>query len=80
MRLRQVLAYFEHQQIIIPSTQRFDLFSRAFAAEEKRLSAVIASIPASQTDELSALIHREDGITALNIIRSDQKDFQIYGG
>jgi hypothetical protein len=30
------------------------------------------------TDELAALIHREDGITALNIIRSDQKDFQ-YG-
>jgi TnpA family transposase len=74
---RQVLAYFEHQQIIIPSyTTLRDLFSRAFAAEEKRLSAVIASIPASQTDELSALIHREDGITALNIIRSDQKDFQ----
>lgn len=74
---RQVLAYFEHQQIIIPCYTTFqDLFSRAFAAEEKRLSAVIASIPASQTDELSSLIHREDGITALNIIRSDQKDFQ----
>jgi hypothetical protein len=67
----------EHQQIIIPSyTTLQDLFSRAFAVEEKRLSAVIASISASLTDELSALIHREDGITALNIIRSDQKDFQ----
>ncbi|MFC1347751.1 MAG: Tn3 family transposase, partial [gamma proteobacterium symbiont of Clathrolucina costata] len=74
---RQVLAYFEHQQIIIPSyTTLQDLFSRTFAVEEKRLSAIIASIPASLADELSALIHREDGITALNIIRSDQKDFQ----
>ncbi len=74
---RQVLAYFEHQQIIIPSyTTLQDLFSHAFALEEKRLSAVITSIPASQADELSSLIHREDGITALNIIRSDQKDFQ----
>jgi hypothetical protein len=66
---RQVLAYFEHQQIIIPSyTTLQDLFSRAFAVEEKRLLAIIASIPASLTEGLSALIHREDGITALNII------------
>lgn len=53
-----------------------DLFSHAFAAEEKRLSAVITSTPASQADALSSLIHREDGITAFNINRSDQKDFQ----
>lgn len=74
---RQLLAYFDHQKIIIPSyTSLQDMFSRAFADEEKRLNAVIASIPVSIRDQLAALIHRDDGITALNIIRADQKDFQ----
>ena len=40
------------------------------------LNAVITSMPASISDQLTALIHRDDGITALNIIRADQKDFQ----
>ncbi|AMO55103.1 DUF4158 domain-containing protein [Endozoicomonas montiporae] len=74
---RQALAYFDHQKIIIPSyTTLQDIFSQAFAAEDKRLSTIIESIPSSVSDELAALIHREDGITALNIIRADQKDFQ----
>ena len=74
---RQLLAYFDHKKIIIPSyTTLQDIFSRAFADEEKRLNAVIASMPASISDQLTALIHRDDGITALNIIRTDQKDFQ----
>jgi TnpA family transposase len=74
---RQLLAYFDHQKIIIPSyTTLQDIFSRAFADEEKRLNAVIASMPASISDQLTALIHCDDGITALNIIRADQKDFQ----
>ncbi len=74
---RQLLAYFDHKKIISPSyTTLQDIFSRAFADEEKRLNAVIALMPASISDRLTALIHRDDGITALNIIRTDQKDFQ----
>lgn len=75
---RQVLAYFDHQKIIIPSyTTLQDIFSRAFAAEEKRLNGIISAIPASISDKLAALIHRDNGngLTALNIIRADQKDF-----
>lgn len=60
---RQALAYFDHQKIIIPSyTTLQDIFSRAFAGEDKRLSIIIESIPSSISDELAALIHREYGI------------------
>ncbi|EGO7252351.1 transposase [Salmonella enterica] len=31
---------------------------------------------AAITEQLAALVQRDDGITALNIIRADQKDFQ----
>ncbi len=58
---RQLLSYFDHQKIIIPSyTTLQDTFSRAFADEEKRLNAVIASMPASIGDQLMALIYRDD--------------------
>lgn len=74
---RQLLAYFNHQKIIIPSYRTLqDMFSRAFTTEEKRMNAIMISIPASEKKQLSSLIHRDDGITALNIIRADQKDFQ----
>ncbi|EDV5024043.1 transposase [Salmonella enterica subsp. enterica serovar Ball] len=33
-------------------------------------------LPAVITEQLAALVQRDDGITALNIIRADQKDFQ----
>ncbi|NRB25970.1 Tn3 family transposase [Shewanella sp.] len=74
---RQLLVYFDHQKIVIPSyTTLQDIFSRAFADEDKRLNGVMISIPSFISDQLTALIHRDDGITALNIIRADQKDFQ----
>ncbi|WP_163836898.1 DUF4158 domain-containing protein [Spartinivicinus ruber] len=74
---RQLLAYFDHQKIIIPSyTTLQDIFSRAFSDEENRLNTIIASIPTSMSNQLADLIYRDDGITTLNIIRADQKDFQ----
>lgn len=74
---RQLLAYFDHQKIIIPSYRTLqDMFSRAFVAEEKRMNAIMMNIPTSEKEQLSSLIHKDDGITALNIIRADQKDFQ----
>lgn len=33
-------------------------------------------LSAAITEQLAALVQRDDGITALNIIRADQKDFQ----
>jgi len=47
-----------------------------FTDEDRRLKTLITSIPESIGEQLTALIERDDGITALNIIRADQKDFQ----
>jgi hypothetical protein len=75
--LRQLLSYFDSQKIIIPTYRTLqDMFTAAFSAEEKRLSALILSIPEDKKNHLSALIDRDDGISQLNIIRADQKDFQ----
>ncbi len=74
---RQLLTYFDHQKIVIPSYSTLqDMFSDAFSAEEKRLNAIIMAIPTFEKDQLSLLLNRDDGITKLNIIRADQKDFQ----
>lgn len=74
---RQLLIYFDRQKIIIPSYTTFqDIFTRAFSDEDKRLKAVIESVPVAIGEQLTALIDRDDGITSLNIIRADQKDFQ----
>jgi len=52
------------------------MFTAAFSAEEKRLKAIVLSIPQCKQEQLSSLIDREDGISQLNIIRADQKNFQ----
>lgn len=36
----------------------------------------MVSIPGSTTDQLTSLLFRDDGITSLNIIRDDQKNFK----
>ena len=51
------------------------MFTKAFANEATRLGKHISLIPKSQQDKLSGLIQRDDGITKLNVIRADQKDF-----
>ncbi len=53
-----------------------DMFSHAFIAEENRLNVAVSSLPTAIIDQLVALVQRDDGITTLNIIRADQKDFQ----
>ncbi|EDD8833806.1 Tn3 family transposase [Salmonella enterica subsp. enterica serovar Mikawasima] len=74
---RQLLAYFEHQKLVLPSYRILqDIFSHAFIAEDNRLNAAISLLPAAIAEQLAALVQRDDGITALNIIRADQKDFQ----
>lgn len=74
---RQLLDYFDKQQIIIPGYRKLqDIFTCAFTDEEKRLNKLILAIPDSIKKQLSSLIARDNGITQLNIIRSDQKDFQ----
>ena len=74
---RQLLAYIDNQKIIIPSYRNLqDLFTQAFSVENERLSQLVILMPQIRQDQLSELITREDGISKLNIIRSDQKNFQ----
>jgi len=75
--LRQLLDYLDCKQIIIPTYRTLqDMFSAAFSAEEKRLDQVILSIPLSIQGQLVSLIKKTDGISQLNVLRADQKDFQ----
>ena len=75
--LRQLLLYLDRQRIILPSYRTLqDLFSSAYAAEEARLKPLLQSIPVGWREQLSALIEHEDGLSQLNLLRADQKDFQ----
>ena len=75
--LRQLFGYFDNQRIVIPTYRKLqDMFTNAFSAEEKRLNSIIISIPTCQQKKLSALISRKDGISQLNVIRADQKNFK----
>ncbi|MBE9527512.1 MAG: Tn3 family transposase [Proteobacteria bacterium] len=75
--LRQLLNYLDNQSIIIPSYRKLqDIFTDAFSVEENRLNQIMISIPEAQKMQLSSLVDRETGISQLNIIRADQKNFQ----
>ncbi len=75
--LRQLLDYLNNKQIIIPSYRTLqDMFTAAFSAEEKRLNQITLSMPSFIQEQLSSLINRADGISQLNVLCADQKDFQ----
>lgn len=75
--LRQLLGYLDNQRIVTPTYRKLqDMFTNAFSIEEKRLNSIILSIPTCQQEKLSALISRNDGISQLNIMRADQKNFK----
>lgn len=74
---RQLLIYFDTQRVVLPTYRSLqDLFTQAISKETERLSQLILLIPQKQQDQLLELINREDGISKLNTIRSDQKDFK----
>jgi hypothetical protein len=74
---RQLLAYLDNHKIVIPTYRNLqDLFTRAFVKENDRLSRLILLIPEAQQEQLLELIAKEDGITQLNILRYDQKNFK----
>lgn len=73
---RQLLVYLDNQKIVIPTYRSLqDMFTQSFANERDRLDQLIVLMPDGQQEQLSELIDREDGITKLNIIRADQKNF-----
>lgn len=74
---RQLLTYLDNKKIVIPTYRNLqDMFTQAFAKENKRLDQLMELIPKVQQEQLSDLITKKDGITQLNIIRSDQKNFK----
>jgi hypothetical protein len=74
--LRQLLTYFDSQKITLPHYRALqDIFTAAFSAEQNRIANVLLDIPPDQKKQLSDLIKRKDGISKLNIIRADQKNF-----
>lgn len=75
--LRHLLNYFDTQRIVLPSYRTLqDLFTQSFAIEEARLNNLISQIPELIKEQLSNLIAKEDGVSPLNVIRSDQKNFK----
>ena len=70
-----MLAYFEHQQII-PSYTTLRICSVAHSPQKRNGRQLLHPFPASQTDELSALIIVKT-VLPLNIIRSDQRTSNI---
>lgn len=75
--LRQLIIYFDRQRIILPTYRTLqDLFTNAYRIERDRLDHLVSSIPDDIRSNLGDLLKNDDGITELNIIRSDQKDFQ----
>jgi len=75
--LRQLIVYFDQRRIVLPSYRTLqDLFTKAYSIERNRLNHLMLSLPDFIKDKLKALIKNDEGITDLNIIRSDQKDFQ----
>jgi hypothetical protein len=75
--LRHLLNYFDTQRIILPSYRTLqDLFTQSFAIEEARINVLISLIPELIKEQLSTLIAKEGGISPLNVIRFDQKNFK----
>ena len=75
--LAELLKYFKKEKIIIPKYRVLqDIFSKAIASEEKRLSKIIFSIPSHIRQRLDDLTYNSTGIAQLRAIKSDQKNFQ----
>jgi TnpA family transposase len=74
--LRELFVFFDSERIMIPSYRTIqDLFTRVFKTERMRLDAAISEIPENLQKRLDDIIKNENGLTYLNIIRMDQKDF-----
>ena len=74
--LREFFVYLENEKITMPSYRILqDLFTVAFRTERNRLDKIMMAIPDDLKQQLEGIIKNDDGLTQLNVIRSDQKDF-----
>lgn len=75
--LRELFVFLENQRITIPSYRTLqNLFTQVFKEEKERLDGVMLKIPKHLQLNLESLIKNDNGLSQLNIIRMDQKDFK----
>lgn len=74
---RHLLTYFEVNRIILPSYRTLqDLFTETVKLEKIRLRKCLEKLSEDDKSQLEKLIKNNDGITQLNVIRADQKNFK----
>jgi len=74
--LRELLVFFDSEKIVAPSYRTLqDLLTGVFKTERQRLDAIIMKVPDSIKKQLDEIIQNDNGLTELNVIRMDQKDF-----
>jgi TnpA family transposase len=74
--LREFFVFLKNEKITIPSYRTLqDLLTHAFKSESLRLSKITTTIPENLKQQLEEIIKNDGGLTQLNIMRCDQKDF-----
>jgi hypothetical protein len=74
--LRELYIFLENEKIIFPSYRTIqDLFTEVFKTERVRLEKIVREIPNDLSKQLDEIIKNDNGLTQLNVIRMDQKDF-----
>lgn len=75
--IRELLVFFEKEHITLPSYRVIqDMFTEVFSLEKDRLNNIMSQLPENIQLKLDELIKNEDGLTQLNVMRYDQKDFK----
>jgi hypothetical protein len=74
LSLREI--WLDYYKLLAVFATEPDMFTNAYSMEDARLNGLISVIPESKKEQLSVLINKEDGITPLNVIRLDQKNFK----
>lgn len=74
---RELLTFLKAQKTILPSYRTLqDIFTKVLRLEQKRMTSIVSSVPNHIQIKLFELIQHEDGLTQLNLMRADQRDFQ----
>ncbi len=77
--IRELIVFFEKERITLPSYRVIqDMFTEAFSEEKERLNHILGQLPDNIQTKLEALIKNDDGLTQLNVMRYDQKDFKYH--
>ena len=80
--LREVLEHLSNQRTVAPGyTFLQDLVSQAVIDERKRVTRKLdASLPANLQQSLNTLLHADDKIHLINVLKHEANDFSAYSG